>query len=369
MENKVSPKHAAYASVNIIIATSLVTGHMYNIAKNEAWLVIVTGLAAGFLIMLIYIGLAARYPGLSVVGINDAVFGPIVGKAVSLLYIYFFFSLAALNVNMLAHFVSLFVLPNTPAVFSLVLFVFVSAWGVRKGGANILKYSAAIALTCISVILVNTLLLIPNIDIKKLLPFFALPWQNYAVGTHSAAMIPLCDPFALMMFLPVVKNQERFGAAMAKGLLAGGLMMLLIVVRNIVVLGEIADAYSFPSMVAIRQINVGDVLTRIDTIYVSIHLVMIFYKVTVLFYVSVRGAREVLGLDSGKYLVNIFGALLVVYGMTVFRSSAEHQKWLSDGASQVHHTFFVVVLPALTLVTAAFRGLVKTAPPPQSKAS
>lgn len=368
MENKVATKYAAYASVNIIIATSLMTRQMYNIAKNEAWLVIVAGMAAGFLTLFIYVGLAARFPGLSVVGINEAVFGPIVGKAVSLLYIYFFFSQAALNVNMLANFVSLFVLPNTPAVFALVLFVFISAWGVRKGGANILKYSAAIALTCISVMLVNTLLLIPNMDIKKMLPVFALPWQNYVVGMHSAAMIPLCDPFVLMMFLPVLKNQERFGAAMAKGLLAGGLMMMLVVVRNIVVLGKNADAYTFPSMIAIRLIEVGDVLTRIDIIYVSIQLVMIFYKVTVLFYVSVRGAREVLGFNTGKYLVNIFGALLIVYGMTVFRSSSEHLKWLSDGASQVHHTFFVFVLPALTLVTAVFRGRVKPASPPQSKA-
>jgi spore germination protein KB len=361
MENKASSGQVMYAAANLIIATSLLTWELYIAAKNEAWIAIAAGVAASLCVLLVYIKLADRFTGLSLLWITDAVFGKILGKIVYALYLFFFFTLAALNVSVFGGFVKSFTLPSTPAYLVLAIFVLVSAWAVKKGSTNVLKYSAVIALSSIAVILLYTLLLVPTMDVRNLLPVFALPFRNYIIGTHSVTMLPLCDPFVLMMFLPVLRKPKEFGGAVAKGMLIGGLLMLVIALSNITVLGQSARIYPFPSMATIRQIDVGDVLTRLDIVYISIQIVLIFYKVTVLFYASVCGVGELFGFSPMRHLTGIMGVLLVVYAMSVFKSLSEHQEFLLNGAAPMYNMFFSVILPILTLITAFCRGLFRKA--------
>ena len=80
--------------------------------------------------------LQKKYPGKTIIEINDCVFGTYIGKIFSSLYIFFFFSLAFLNANNMSGFVSSYVLPDTPTVVILFMFMFVCAWSVRKRRGN-----------------------------------------------------------------------------------------------------------------------------------------------------------------------------------------------------------------------------------------
>jgi spore germination protein KB len=277
MENQASSKQIMFASVAIIIATSLLTKHLYTTVRNEAWIAIAAGTLVSLCVLATYTALAGRFPGLSLVGINDAVFGRILGKIVSALYIYFFFTVAMMNANVLGAFVKSFILTATPPALTITIFVILCAWAVKKGGASLLKYGAVIVIVSVTFILLNTLLLAPKTDVRNLMPVFTVPLKNYLAATHSTAMIPLCDPFALMMLLPVLRDPKEFGRAMVKGLLVGAIILFVIVVRDIAVLGPGTETYAFPSLIAVRQINVGDILTRIDIIYISILVTLMFY--------------------------------------------------------------------------------------------
>lgn len=362
MPKQVVPlKQIMFASSTMIIGTSILTKQLYTFMKHEAWIAVLSGFVVCLFVFMIYSSLAKRFPGLSLVEIDDAVFGRLIGKIVSVLYIYYFFTIAGLNVNIMGSFVKAFVLQSSPSVLILFLFVFVCGWAVRKGPVNLMKYGMLLTVIGIMALALITWLLIPDFDFKNLMPVLSLPALNYAIGTHSIAMIPFCDPFFLMMYLPYIGNASGFGKALVKGLVIGVIILLVIVIRDISVLGQGLDSYNLPSLMSIRMIDVGDILTRIDIIYFVIIIMLIFYKVSLLLYATVTGIKSLLKTDSEKVFINILGALLVLYAMTVFGSASEHTQWLVNGAAHIQHTFIVFVLPFLTLIIAAVRGMSKGA--------
>lgn len=359
MNTKVTSNQITHASVIIIMTTSLLTKQLYVYTQNDAWIVVIASFCVSLLIYSIYSALTKIFPSFSLIEINEAVFGRIVGKIISALYIYFFFLIAVLNVNVMGNFTKAFVLPTTPTIFTLFVFVAICTWAVRKGPQNLMKYSMVFSVGTIVVILVNALLLADKYDVKNFLPILALPAKNYFVGIHSLSMIPLCDPIVMLMFIPDMQKPNESGKALIKGLIIGTCVLFVIVLRDISVLGQSSAIYSFPSFLTIRAINIGDIITRMEIIYVSVLISLMFYKVSVLFYATLSGIKRIFKFDSYQFLIYSFGTLLVIYGAAVFRSAGEHSAWLMNGAAAIDHTVFVVFLPVLTLAVAVLRGLFK----------
>lgn len=359
MNKKVTSQQVTHAAVIIIMTTSLLTKQLYIYTQNDAWVTVIASYCVCLLIYLIYAALVKNFPGYSLIQINETIFGRVLGKLISALYVYFFFLIAALNVNVMGNFTKAFVLPNTPIMFTLVVFVAVCVWAVSKGLQNLMRYSVLFSVGTIVIILINALFLVKDYDAKNFLPFLSLPPSNYFVGIHSLSMIPLSDPIVLLMFIPDMQKPNEFGRALFKGLTIGAIILLIIVLRDIAVLGQSSEVYSFPSFLTIRTIDIGDVITRMEIIYVSVLLTLMFYKVSVLFYATLSGIQHICHFDSYKFLIYCFGTLLIIFSLTVFPSSGEHSAWLMNGAAAVDHTLYVVVLPLLTLVIAVIRGLFK----------
>lgn len=358
MVNKeVSLKQITFSASTMIIATSIRTKQLYTYVENQAWIAVGAGIVFCLLMIGIYSGLAVRFPGLSLIEINDAVLGRILGKVFSALYIFNFFTVASFNIEIMGGFVKAYVLQNTPLIIIIISFTILCGLAVRKGPVSLMSYSFFITSISIVILLINTLLLIPNFNIRNLLPVFNLPLGKYALGSHTVALIPLSDTFFLMMFLPYVKKSEQFGSALVKGLLIGGAFLGTLVIRDTAVLGPGLKQYGMPSFMAVRLIDVGDIMTRLDIVFISVIIMLLFYKVALLFYISANGIERLLKTSSYKHLIWILTIFLTLYALTVFPSSGEHIQWLVSGAAAVSHTFYMVLLPMITWIVAVVRGI------------
>ena len=216
MTKKVTSKQVTHAAAVLIISTSLLTKHLYTLTRNDSWLPVLTGFVLSLPIYLMYGALAGKFPAMTLAEINDLVLGPVIGKVFSALYIFFFFTIAGLNANVIAGFIKAIVLPSTPTPFILLVFIVVCLWAVRKGPANMMKYSFLLLFVGIVVIILNTILLYKLIDVKNLLPVLTLPPQFYLAGTHSILLVPLYDPILLVMFIPDTLRPKEFGKALIK---------------------------------------------------------------------------------------------------------------------------------------------------------
>ncbi len=244
------------------------------------------GFAASLLIVGLYALLSKRYAGMSLPQINSAVFGRAVGKIVTVLYVFYFVSLALLNTRDLGDFIASSVLRQTPRTLIFVVFIAVCAWAVRKGPVNMTRYAFLATTVSIAAILTNTLFLADKNNPQNLLPAFTLPVRNYLIGAHIVTMLS-----ARYWLLCVYTPQDRpleFAAAMRKG------QTIAAVMRFCCGFGirSCWNRYLDPSMPCItpaRYINIGDVLTRVEYLHIVL-VALMFFKVSVVYYAGESGS-------------------------------------------------------------------------------
>ena len=206
MKHRISTKQLTFSVAAFIIASSFLTRFLYTYTKNETWIPVVLATAAGLLIVSIYGRLARAYPGLTLNGINDAVFGRVAGKCVSALYLFYFFTLIVLNTQDLGNFVESSVLPSTPISVTFIVFLLLCAFAARKGAVPMTRYAVLLNVVYIAAIIFNGLLLVNKMHPSNLLPVFTVPLKNYLLGTHLTAMLPYCEVIAFLMFTPYLQK-------------------------------------------------------------------------------------------------------------------------------------------------------------------
>ncbi len=363
MRQKINKKQLMFSAGAFISASSLLTKSLYSFLKQDSWIAVLLALFVTFLLVSVYTVLANLFPGSSLIEMNDAVFGSVLGKGVSVLYLFYFYSLAVFNTRDLGSFVQEAILPNTPIVILFVLFVFVCAWAVRTGPENMTRYGALFIFAEYAAVLINSMLLLNETELRHFLPMFTMPLQNYFIGTHIVTMLPFGEIIVFMMFFPNLKDPRDAGSALRGGLLIGVVLTLLIVFRDIAVMGNYLLVSSRPTFSVVRLVNVGEILTRLEIIYAVLLVAMLFFKVSVIYYALVSGISRLLKLQSHKSLVVIFGVWIIVYAQAMFASGFEHMAWNMTAAA-VYSTFFVLLLPVVTLSVALIRRVMPKSEPP-----
>ena len=353
MKHVISTKQLMFSASSFIMASSLLTRTSYTYTKNETWIPVVIGAIVSIGIVSIYGRLAKSYPGSSLVEINDIVFGKVGGRVMSAIYVYYFFSLVVLNTNDFGSFVKGYILASTPLTITYVLFLFLCLYAARKGAVSMTRYAALLSFVYIAAIVINTTLLTNKMHPSNLTPVFTLSVKNYLLGAHFTAMLPYCEIMAFMMFAPYLQKPGELGKALLRGLIIAFFVLLVIIVRDIVVIGNYIMYTSMPTYSSIRLIDVGDFLTRLDIIFAVMLVTMTFFKVSILLFSTVKSLGHVCKVENDGIFLLVITALCVIYSGVFFRSGFEHAKWFRTAA--VYNTFFLVVLPSVTLIVSEIR--------------
>lgn len=356
MNKTITARQLMFAISTFIIASSLLTSPLYYFTKNDAWFSVIFAFVISYSIIHIYITLSTWYPGLTLIEINLRVFGNLVGRCISFFYCFYFLSLAYFNTIDLGDFIQSMVLPNTPMVLILVAFVIICAYAVRKGPVGMVRYGMIFSAFSLFTIISILFLAIDKAELSNLLPTFTLPARNYLIGSHLVAMLPFCEIITFMMFVQYIHNSKIIRYGFRFGLIIGAISLLIVVLRDIVVLGDSTSLFKLPTFATARLIDVGDILVRLEIVYAIILVTLLFYKVSIIYYAAVSGISKLLYVRSHNTLTNVIGALIVFFSLTSFKSSDEHIQWNLTAAA-TYSSFFILILPLITLVTSALRGM------------
>jgi len=339
-------------------SSSMLSGFTSTITSQDTWISVLTGFIEALPILWIYMKLVTLFPGKSIIEINECVFGKVIGKVFSVLYVYFFFSLTFLNGDVLSGFVVGSILPETPRVAIIIAFVLLCVYTVRKGIEPLARCSTLFVIIMFAMLLFNSMLLIQNMKLSNFLPMLSLPIKNYVQATQTQTFLPFGDILVFFMLFPNLQNSNNIKKPFLKGFLIGAATVLLVVLRDTAVLGPAISMVSNPSFESVRLINIADTLTRLEIINATILISLLFFKISILFYATVKGISQIFKLQSYKSLVPTVGALIVVFTFIVFKSSMEHAIWGMDFAA-FSGMFFELILPLITLIVLTLKGIFK----------
>jgi spore germination protein (amino acid permease) len=354
-KGRISSHELLFSVFCFMQGTMLRSGFIIGVTRNDSWLMALTGLAVSLVLVSIYSSLSKRFPRKNLFEISEIIFGKILGKIVSSLYVFFFLTLTALNTHDLGDFVVGYMIPKTPIAVITLLFILVCLYAVHKGIESFMRLSTAFCILAIGAVTINIILILKDIQFDYLKPFFQQPLMKYVQGTLTVVAIPMGEIIAFMAIVPMLGGVKP-GKPLAKGLTLSALFLTAVMLRDIMTLGPMATMVSLPSYESVRYVSLAGILTRMESLYGLILIVLFLFKVCILLYASLLGLSQVLGFRSYEPLMLLCTAFIYMYSLFVFESSMENAAWGATTAA-FFSLSFEFVLPIISLVTAAIRKL------------
>ena len=357
-KGKISSQQLLFLFAGFVEGSALLIDFTVGITEHQTWMVLLAGLVITTPVILSYVVLAKRFPGMNLVQINDTVYGRFLGKVISIYYIFFFSMTLSFNIRDVGELYITFLMQDTQFIFLLVAFAIICAYAVAKGIEVLARISHLILVTGLFAIISTFILLIDQMDFSNFLPFFELPLIRIIQGVHIVSMIPFGETVVFLMIMGCLNKTEHAVKNTFFGLLIGVVSLLLVAVRNTAVLGKTQTIWTSTSFQAIRLINIGTVLTRMDFLIGLAQTILIFFKCSIFFYVLVVAISQLFGLKSYLPLVLPLAGIEVIIAATVFQSPVDHAM-ITQNAGIIYSAPLVFVIPPLSLLIAKIRGLPK----------
>lgn len=354
----ITPRQLLFSVIAFIQSSSMITSYFTSVLKQNSWAGVLVAYLAGHIVLWVYLYLLKQHPGKSIVEINDALFGRIVGKVVSSLFIFYFFSLIVLNTYDVHSFIIGTMMPDTPSPVLALIFIAVPVLLVRKGMDSIARTAAIFCFIVAVSFLIFSFLELEDMHPEYILPILHMPVENFIQGTHTILVLPFCELIVFAMIIPSVDDQKKVPKCFLLGYSFGALSLLFFVLIEIFVLGHAIEYFSLPGFEVVRLINLADVISRMETLYALVLYILRFFKVSVLIYACSLAFAQTTGMTEYRPFASVIAVLAALISLFVMESAAVNAEWGTETAA-IYSTFFNIVVPFLALAVYLIRNTAK----------
>jgi|AGTN01.3.fsa_nt_gi spore germination protein (amino acid permease) len=365
-KDKITGWQLAFSVACFIQASSLLSSFARTVVKQDVWFVGVAGLLIGLLILTCYTWIMSRFPDKSLIEVLRTVFGKFFGGIFALFYVWFFLTLTALNVFDLGTFVVLTMMPTTPPIIIIFLFGAVCTWIVQNGITGVAKFSMLFSILSYAVTFIVMIFALNIMEIENILPAFTLPVEKYAQGINITATIPFSEIVVFLVLTPNIQTEPaKFKRHMVTGYLIGGINFIILILRDIFILGNVGDILMNPSFETLKLVRVTEAFSRIEILFAAILSILLFFKICLLYYMTIILLAETFKVKAYRPFVYIGGMFMIGYSELLYPSEVEHLK----GAVHVTTVIWILfeyLIPLGIMITAMARKM-GTRPAPAIK--
>lgn len=302
VKEQISVKQGIFIIALFIIGNSLVLPTAVE-AKQDLWLSIMIGLVMVLPIFAIIVRLHKLFPGKDLFQMLEVIFGKIVGKILSLCFIWFALSLGAVVLRNYGEFIVILDLSETPKTLPMVLLLALCIWGARAGQEVIGRWSVPFAVMTIFMVFLTLLFLIPESRISNLQPILYRGFAPVLKGAWSVFAFPLAEIIIVsMVFAHFEENKplKIYGL----GLLIGWIVVFFAALSEVSILGgELYSRAYFPSNMSVARLNVADFLQRLEIIPAVTLLVGGFVKISICLMAAARGITGLINAKNYRFIV------------------------------------------------------------------
>ncbi len=331
---------------------------VYSVSGRDTWIAVLAAYAVAIIAAVMYTAIIEKFPGEDLVRINDIVLGPYIGKLFSVLYIWFFFEYMIHFAYFFNSFWITYIMTDTPREVFAIMLIIICAMAVRSGIEVIARCSFLFSTIVAAMVIIAAILLIKDLNINNFMPILNIEPKKFIQSVHSILTIPFCDIVVFLMLMPYAKDKKKIRKPMLAAISLSTLLLLINVLVNIAVAGQRVVTSSSVTFAIIREIEIGEVLTRLDVLVAITLLITVFMKITIFYYATVLGLSQMLRLRSYKPLIVPVGIIATAISIFLYPSDME-QVYAAQYIWPFNASLFEFVLPAITLAVIGIRGFIK----------
>lgn len=323
-------------------------------AHQDAWIAVIAGALAPFLVLILIERLFRQFPGYSFVDISRLLFGKILGTLLVVLVMVYFMLFQALVVSILTEITHVFILPQTPHRVILVVSVLAIIYVATQGGQVVARINE---IFLYQFLLFTFLWLIPMLsgDYTNLLPVGGSGLKGISQGILSTAYAFSGMEILLFVYPMVTKPRQVLRA----GLTAIGVTLafyLILTLSCLLVFGSemLAQISIWPGLSILKVLSIP-VIGRSEVFFL---LLWMGFSMRPAFTMHMAGSYALTGLwrkgtsRTYLYLVIALGLMLILIAFIPLNTEDIYK--LGD---YVANMYWIVGLgyPLLYLAAAAWR--------------
>lgn len=320
-------------------------------AKKDAWIATLLGLCGGIVLFFIYYFLFLQYPNLPLTGYARKILGKYVGWIIGLLYVVVLLYDAARGLRDFGDLLLTSTLRKTPLLAINILMVLAICYVLYLGIEVLARTTEVFIVILVFIGFTGNLLvfLSGNLDINNLRPVLENGWKPILMTVFPLlTFFPFGEIIAFTMLLPYLSRPELAKKVGLFAIISSGISLAWTTSLNIAVLGvEKMESSTFPLLSTIGKVNLMEFLQRLDALVVLTFLILMFFKISILFYGAVIGMVDLFNLKNHQQIVLPTGIILIFLSMAIATNFAEH---IEEGQKTAQYFIFLPILVIIPLV-------------------
>lgn len=353
-KEKISEKQGTALMILFIIGTSVIEVSGLE-ADKDVWLAIIIAIIISLPITLIYARIHSIFEGENLFDVFEICFGKFIGKGISVLYFWFFLHIGALILRSLGNFITTVSLRISPLAVVLISVSVICIWMVKKGVEVMGRLSSLFIFILLSIIFSLIIALIPQMNIKNIQPVLSSEMGAFMKGVFSALTFPFIETIPVIAILPTFKKEKYSYKILIKGLLIGGLVILLVSISNFLVLGTNAVHSSyFVTYSMVKRINVESLLQRIEVIVAIIFVIGGCVKLSIVLLATCKVVSKIFICDDYRMITIPVGLIMLNLSYIIHDNIMEFYEFSSD-IWIIYVLPFEVILPVIIWIVAEIK--------------
>lgn len=324
-------------------------------ANQDVWLGSLMALPVYLVVILPVYLLAKRFPQQTLYEYSQTIAGKVGQWVIAILYILFFIHAGAFALSLFSGFITTNVMHETPVLFFVITFTLSAAYAVHHGIEVFGRLSEFFAPIIMIAVIGAILFLVKDVDLKELQP--VLETGIYPLFlTGLSPVSETIEIIGLAIILPFLNDAQKAKRVYLLTPLLLGFFLLLITTLAIGLFGDdLAKIVNFPFYRAVRMVQVGDFIERIETFHVAIWVLGMFIKIALYYYLAVLGLGQLVHLKTYKPLILPMGTILVSLAAVIGSNYVEFREFYSFENYTWYSMFFIFFIPTLLLLIALIR--------------
>lgn len=346
-KEQISQSQAYMLLITFIVGTTTALAS-YSESYQDTWISLLIALALGIIMVIIYGSILNTHPGKDIFQILEYIFGKAIGKIVGLLYTLYFLHLGAITIRNMTEFIQVASFPETPQYFNAIFMGILAIYILKSGLEVIARVNKFILPSLIFIISITMIMAIPKSDITNFLPILEKGWIPIIKGSFPKFAFPFGETVIFLTFLNTVKEKDKNTKIYIKGILLGGIILLAVTLRNILVMGfPSLSSNVFPSHAAVSLIDIGNFIRGLEIIIDTVIMVAGFIKVSVCLLAACIGIARLFKFKDYKWVSAPLGLLMMSLSFILYRSTMHLVEWVK--IYKYYALPFQVIFPIIIL--------------------
>lgn len=340
-----------YTGSAVLVAPAFLT----SVAKQDAWISVLVALGLHMISLPLFGALVRRSGTTSVGEYLSRLLGAPFGKAVlALLLLTGPLPIMIFNLKDLIDFTSNDIINRTPVEAIAYLAVATVLIGLFLGLATIGRAAELLFPIVVFLALVMFASQAPAMRIYEIMPIGEYGFKPIVAASLLLFGYPYLEPSVPWMIGCRMENPRQLIKALRVSAMVSGALFFLATFVTIITSGpELTAQLSFPTYFKAKMINIGDFYQRVESLLSFIFFVMMFFRQSMLFFVSATGIAELFAIKNYRGLLVPIALIMMPLAFNAWSNPGElfdlDKNWVA------FRLLFGLILPLLILLIAVWR--------------